>query len=48
MHYETRWHLNIKMKRIILAVAVMLALAACGFNSASQPYVPGPDTAAGA
>jgi hypothetical protein len=36
------------MTRIILAAALMLALAACGFNAASQPYSPGPDTAAGA
>jgi hypothetical protein len=36
------------MMRIILALAVLLALAACGFTSASQPYSPGPDTAAGA
>jgi outer membrane lipopolysaccharide assembly protein LptE/RlpB len=36
------------MMRIVLALAVLLALAACGFNAASQPYSPGPDTSAGA
>jgi hypothetical protein len=36
------------MKRIILALATTLALAACGFHPASRPYSPGPDTAAGA
>jgi len=36
------------MMRIVLALALMLALAACGFNSASQPYSPGPDMSAGA
>jgi hypothetical protein len=36
------------MMRIILALTLMFALAACGFNSASRPYSPGPDMSAGA